>query len=77
LKPWVSRATHATFVRGVQTPVQTLKQRRAYDVARYMGTSVRMLDLTYGHLVKGSEAVARERLDAFTNKAKEALADNG
>jgi len=30
----------------------------AYDVARYMGTSVRMLDLTYGHLVKGSEAVA-------------------
>ena len=38
----------------------------AYDVARYMGTSVRMLDLTYGHLVKGSEAVAVSRLDAFT-----------
>jgi hypothetical protein len=31
-----------------------------------MGTSVRMLDVTYGHLVKGSEAAARERLDAFT-----------
>jgi integrase len=38
----------------------------AYDVARYMGSSVRMLDLTYGHLVKGSEAAARDRLDAFT-----------
>ena len=44
----------------------------AYDVARYMGTSVRMLDLTYGHLVKGSETVARERLDAFTNDAASA-----
>jgi hypothetical protein len=31
-----------------------------------MGTSVRMLDLTYGHLVRGSEAVARDRLDVFT-----------
>ena len=41
----------------------------AYDVARYMGTSVRMLDLTYGHLVKGSETVARDRLDAFTSAA--------
>ena len=39
----------------------------AYDVARYMGTSVRMLDLTYGHLVKGSEAVAVSRLDAYTS----------
>jgi integrase len=37
----------------------------AYDVARYMGTSVRMLDLTYGHLVKGSEAVAVSRLDLY------------
>jgi len=37
----------------------------AYDVARYMGTSVRMLDLTYGHLVKGSEESARSRLDVY------------
>ena len=38
----------------------------AYDVARYMVTSVRMLDLTYGHLVKWSEAAAVSRLDAYT-----------
>ena len=30
-----------------------------------MGTSVRMLDLTYGHLVKGSEDSARLKLDAY------------
>ena len=45
----------------------------AYDVARYMGTSVRMLDLTYGHLVKGSESVARSRLDAYTSGTRERL----
>jgi hypothetical protein len=45
----------------------------AYDVARYMGTSVRMLDLTYGHLVKGSETAARERLDAFIAAAHDRL----
>jgi hypothetical protein len=32
-------------------------------------SSVRMLDLTYGHLVAGSEAVARERLEAFMKAA--------
>ena len=41
-------------------------ESQSYDVARYMGTSVRMLDLTYAHLVKGSEAVAVSRLDAYT-----------
>jgi len=46
----------------------------AYDVARYMGTSVRMLDLTYGHLVKGSEAIAVSRLDAYTAATAEASA---
>jgi hypothetical protein len=30
-----------------------------------MGTSVRMLDHTYGHLVKDSEAVAVSRLDLY------------
>jgi hypothetical protein len=34
-----------------------------------MGTSVRMLDLTYGHLVKGSEAIAVSRLDRYTTTA--------
>jgi hypothetical protein len=31
-----------------------------------MGSSLRMIDLTYGHhLVRGSEEAARTRLDAF------------
>jgi len=30
-----------------------------------MGSSLRMIDLTYGHLVRGSEEAARARLDAF------------
>jgi hypothetical protein len=33
-----------------------------------MGWSLRMLDLTYGHLIKGSETTARERLDAFVSR---------
>ena len=36
------------------------------DVARFAGTSTRMIDGVYGHLVKGSETAARERLDLFT-----------
>jgi len=35
-----------------------------------MGTSLRMIDLTYGHLVRGSEEAARTRLDAFTAAAE-------
>jgi integrase len=33
----------------------------SFEVARFMGTSVRMVDLTYGHLVSGSELDARRR----------------
>lgn len=37
----------------------------SFEVARFMGTSVRMVDLTYGHLVSGSELDARRRLDEW------------
>ena len=57
-RPYDLRHAYASWMLAAGVP--------AYDVARYMGTSVRMLDLTYGHLVKGSESAARERLDAFT-----------
>jgi integrase len=57
-RPYDLRHSYASWSLAAGVP--------AYDVARYMGTSVRMLDLTYGHLVRGSETVARERLDAFT-----------
>jgi integrase len=43
----------------------------AHDLARYMGSSLRMIDLTYGHLVRGSEEAARTRLDAFTTSVAE------
>jgi integrase len=57
-RPYDLRHSYASWMLAAGVP--------AYDVARYMGTSVRMLDLSYGHLVKGSESAARERLDTFT-----------
>ncbi len=35
-----------------------------YELARYMGTSIEMLDRVYGHLVPGAEAGGRKKLDA-------------
>jgi hypothetical protein len=37
---------------------------RLFELARYMGTSVEMLDKVYGHLVPGAEQAARAKLDA-------------
>jgi len=34
-----------------------------YDLARLMGTSVRDIDRTYGHLARGQADRARERLN--------------
>ena len=36
-----------------------------FDVSRYAGTSLQMIERTYGHLVAGSVENARARLDAF------------
>jgi integrase len=63
-RPYDLRHSYASWMLAAGVP--------AYDVARYMGTSVRMLDLTYGHLVKGSEAAARSRLDTYVNSRGEA-----
>jgi integrase len=35
-----------------------------FELARIMGTSVKMIDLTYGHLARDSEQEIRARLDA-------------
>ena len=35
-----------------------------FELARYMGTSVEMIDRVYGHLAHGAEDTARARLDA-------------
>ena len=37
-----------------------------FELARYMGTSVDMIDRAYGHLARGSEDLARAKLDAST-----------
>ena len=36
-----------------------------FTLARRMGTSVKMIDRTYGHLVAGADEYERELLDAF------------
>ena len=36
-----------------------------FTLARRMGTSVKMIDRTYGHLVAGADAYERELLDVF------------
>jgi integrase len=36
-----------------------------FDVSRYAGTSLQMIERTYGHLVAGSVESARARLDTF------------
>ena len=35
-----------------------------FELARSMGTSVEMIDRTYGHLAQGAEEAARSKLDA-------------
>jgi integrase len=40
-----------------------------FELARYMGTSVDMLDRVYGHLVVGAEHVARAKLDAAAGRS--------
>ena len=36
-----------------------------FGLSRYMGTSIEMIDRTYGHLAADSEQAAREKLDAI------------
>ena len=57
-RPYDLRHSYISWMLASGTPT--------LDVARFAGTSTRMIDLTYGHLVKGSEAAARERMDEFT-----------
>jgi Phage integrase family len=48
-RPYQLRHSYARWMLAAGVP--------AYDVARYMGSSLRMVDAHYGHLVKGSESV--------------------
>jgi integrase len=40
-----------------------------FELARVMGTSVKMIDRTYGHLARDSEQVIRARLDARAGRS--------
>ncbi len=51
------RHTYATWSLSAGVDIFTL--------ARRMGTSVKMIDRTYGHLVAGADVYERELLDAF------------
>jgi integrase len=44
-----------------------------FTLARRMGTSVKMIDRTYGHLVAGADAYERELLDAFDSRRRDAF----
>ena len=51
-----------------------------FELARYMGTSVEMIDRTYGHLAQGAEEAARSKLDdAYARRSgqERATADAG
>ena len=56
-KPYSLRHTYAAWslAAGINT----------FQLARRMGTSVEMIDRTYGHLIEGSEDSERELLDNF------------
>jgi integrase len=66
--PYVLRHTFASnaLAAGVGT----------FELARVMGTSLEMIERTYGHLVTGADDAFRTRLDAFaaTRDAREELA---
>lgn len=55
--PYVLRHTFATHALAAGFSL--------YELARYMGTSARVIDATYGHLAHGSDAAARAKLDAW------------
>jgi integrase len=42
-----------------------------FTLARRMGTSVKMIDRTYGHLVAGADEYERELLDRFDSERSE------
>ncbi len=45
-----------------------------FELARVMGTSVKMIDRTYGHLARDSEQAIRARLDARDRRSGDEMA---
>jgi integrase len=66
-RPYAMRHTFASFGIAAGIPV--------FELARMMGTSVEMIDKTYGHLLRDAASRATAALDAFDSRtAEEALA---
>ena len=55
LTPYSMRHTYASFALAAGVSI--------FDLARLMGTSVKMIDDTYGHLVRDSHARVRQALE--------------
>jgi integrase len=60
--PYALRHTFCAFEIAAGTPT--------FEIARMMGTSIEMIDKTYGHLLAVSAEAARARMDAFDAVAK-------
>jgi integrase len=54
-QPYALRHTFASFALDAGISI--------FELARFMGTEVRIIDRTYGHLMPGSEDRARAKLD--------------
>ena len=48
-----------------------------FELARNMGSSVQMIELTYGHLARDSEGQIRARLDARARQMGDEWASDG
>ena len=48
-----------------------------FDLSRYMGTSVEMIDRTYGHLARDSDDAIRARLNARAARSGDEMATEG
>ena len=63
--PYALRHTFVTNALAAGVPI--------FDVARYAGTSVQMIERTYGHLARGSEEHGRSLLAAYAERETERL----
>ena len=69
------REVTAGNIPGVRVGRRVLVNQRdleeyTFELARYMGTSVDMIDRTYGHLARGSETDAIQKLDDLSAQLK-------
>jgi integrase len=58
--PYALRHTAVTSWLAAGVPI--------FDVSRYAGTSLLMIERVYGHLARGSEELARQRIDAYRQR---------